>query len=191
MALLIFGLLAIQVEMAWTWSRSAAEWGIAFLQMGVTGALSLVLAAHIFFRRSGGQYQPQGLAGWLPWLWGLWLALMLMAAHGLVFDGRYRALVWPLLLGPVVLGATATLLGLTSFLRLWVLRWMATLAGLAGALVVYQEGLENSQALTYGGLLMGVALLTVVAARIPPWEVSGADGGPADDHASSSISGNA
>jgi len=189
LALLILGLLVVQLAMAWTWSRSAGEWGAAFLQIGVTGMLSLALAEQILSVRSAGYYRPYCPTGLLPWLAGLWLVLVLITAHGLVFDGRYRALAWPLLLGPVVLGAAATLLGLTRLWRPWPIRWMAYLAGLAGALVVYQEGLENRQALTYGALLACVTVLTLVAARVPPRGPSGKEGDPADDQAAKSISG--
>jgi len=187
--LLILGLLAAQLEMAWIWSRSAGEWATALLQIGVTSLLSLVLAAQILSRRSGAPDCPSCPPGLLPWLVGLWLVLVLITAHGLVFDGRYRAFAWPLLLGPVVLGAAAILRGVTRPWHRPPIRWMAYLAGLAGLVVVYQEGLENRQALGYGALLVCVTALVVLAARIPPREASGEGVGPADDQASSRISG--
>ena len=191
MGLLILGLLAAQLEMAWVWSRHAGEWAMALLQIGVTSLLSLALAAQILSRRSGAEYQylPSCPPGLLPGLVGLWLVLVLMTAHGLVFDGRYRALAWPLLLGPVVLGAAAMIRGVTRPWQPWPIRGMAYLAGLAGAAVVYQEGLENRQALTYGALLVCVTVLAVMAARIPSGEAFGEGAGAADDQAWSRVSG--
>lgn len=188
-ALFILGLLAAQLEMAWTWSRNAGEWGAALVQTGITSLLSLALAVRMLSRRSGSPDHPSCPPGLLLWLVGLWLVLVLITAHGLVFDGRYRALAWPLLLGPVVLGAAAILRGLTRPWQLWPIRWMAYLAGLAGAAVVYQEGLENRQALTYGALLVCVTVLAVMAARIPSREAFGEGAGPADDQAWSRVSG--
>lgn len=191
MSLLILGLLAAQLEMAWVWSRNAGEWAMALLQIGVTSLLSLALAAQILSRRSGveHQYLPSCPPGLLPGLVGLWLVLVLINAHGLVFDGRYRALAWPLLLGPVVLGAAAMIRGVTGPWRPWPIRAMAYLAGLAGVIVVYQEGPENRQALTYGALLVCVTLLVAIAERVSPKAPSGEGSDPADDQASSRISG--
>jgi len=193
MGLLILGLLAVQLEMAWVWSRSAGEWAMALLQIGVTSLLSIALAAQILSRRSGAehqyQYPPFCPPGLLRGLVGLWSVLVLISAHGLVFDGRYRALAWPLLLGPVVLGAAATARGVTRPWQPWPIRGMSYLAGLAGALMVYQEGPENRQALTYGALLVCVTLLVVMAERVSPKAPSGEGSDPADDQASSSNSG--
>lgn len=190
-ALLILGLLAVQLEMAWTWNRRAGEWVAALLQMAVAGVLSLALGQQILSRRWAGRARLAFAPGLLRWCVGLWLVVVLMTAHGLVFDGRYRALAWPIVLGPVVLGAAAVVLGLPRPWQPRPIRWMAYLAGMAGAIVVYQEGLENRQALSYGALLVCVALLTVIAGRLPPPVTSApvAGGDPPDDQASSNISG--
>lgn len=165
--LLIAGLAVIQIEMAWIWSRNLAEWGLALAGLLVSTMLCLGIGLRLLAQPRA--YAPASYTAvvvqstfMLRGLLVLWLGLMLWQAYGLITDGRYRAFGWPLLLGPMVLslawritrGPTASHLW-----RLWLIRIMAMAAGLAGIALVIQEGLQNPQAVTMAGLLVGVGLV--------------------------------
>ncbi|MBM3374873.1 MAG: hypothetical protein FJY35_02120 [Betaproteobacteria bacterium] len=187
--LLIAGLAAVQTEMAWLWSRTAAEWGVAMAGVFISTALCLGLALRLP-RQAGGHSFAIAIAGYdkardkgiattgglfgddprllhqtdhlLRGLIFLWLCLVLWQVYWLIMDGRYRPFGWPLLLGPVVFAAAWRLSDAVwayQCWRPWLLRVMAVTAGLAGIGLALLEGLENPQAVTMAVLLVMTGLV--------------------------------
>ena len=100
---------------------------------------------------------------------------VVLIALGLLFDGRYRPLVWPLLAAPASLLLALTLLGDRVDRGAWLERTLATVGAVAAVWLVAQEGLANTQAL-------GQALIWLVLAAAVGWPqgltcASGRDGG--------------
>jgi hypothetical protein len=84
-------LAVLQYQMIALWSRSPAEWGLGGLY-ALTALLTSLFALH--HALTG--HQPGGLARMVVVL----MMMTLAQAVALLFDGRYRPLVWPMLLGP-------------------------------------------------------------------------------------------
>lgn len=165
MVLLIAALIVIQLEMAWIWSRSPAEWLFAIAGLVVSTGLSLGLVGRIRGDRNPASTEHQWLLRFGVFVW---LALLLVETYGLIFDGRYRAFNWPLVLGPLVFAAVWRLLDADRACQLWgtaLLRIMAFTAGLAGVVVLAQEGLVNLQALVLSLMLLGLAGVYGLAVR--------------------------
>lgn len=89
-------------------------------------------------------------------------------AVGLVFDARYRPLVWPLLIAPAVLicalAAMGDRLGAAAKLE----RGLACLIAIAAGLVVWQEGHVNGQALGLAFTWLGLAFAVGWPQRTTP-----------------------
>ena len=85
------------------------------------------------------------------------LGCVALIALGLVFDARYRPLVWPLLAAPTVLLLVLTVLGDRVDRGAWLERALATIGAVAAAVLVGQEGLANTQALGLALIWLGLA----------------------------------
>lgn len=152
----------LQYEMIALWSRRPAEWALGSLY-ALTALFTTVAALHSALTGR----QDSRLARMVVAL----MVLTLAQAFALLLDGRYRPLVWPLLLGPGIAlllvrasrtgepmhpspqGSSRTLKPIQAHPRT-ALRWLTRLcAGAlllsAGALVAI-EGTENAQAVQAG-----------------------------------------
>lgn len=85
------------------------------------------------------------------------LGSVALIALGLVFDARYRPLVWPMLAAPVVLLLALTVLGDRVERGAWIERALAAVGAVAAAALVGQEGLANTQALGLALIWLGLA----------------------------------
>jgi exo-beta-1,3-glucanase (GH17 family) len=163
----------LQYEMVALWSRTFGEWALGGLY-----ALTALLCAVFALRSALGTADPRGLAG-------LVLALMIMTllqALALVLDGRYRPLVWPMLLAPalslLLLGAqpaqqrATTGPGRPRLYAVALLLLATALLGCAAALIAI-EGTQNAQALQASMTWVLLAAGSVVLVR---------SGGPDHEH---------
>ena len=71
----------------------------------------------------------------------------MLSALGLLLDGRYRPLTWPMLAAPAALLLALRLLGEFTTNKHPLERWLAALCAAAAPLLVWQEGFDNIQAL--------------------------------------------
>lgn len=166
-------LTVLQWQMLQTWSRTPAEWILG----GLYGALALataVLAVVVLAARHAGKAQRSlapGMARTLPMLQLVLLFATAWLALGLVFDARYRPLVWPMLMAPVFLllllsyaqrRSGAVLATAAHPLQRWATqaRWLAGICIVAAPLVVLQETLENGQAWVAAALWVGLGVAT-------------------------------
>jgi glucan 1,3-beta-glucosidase len=94
------------------------------------------------------------------WSTHLLLGFVLLMALGLLLDGRYRPLTWPLLAAPAALMLTLRLIGEVPKCSL-VERELALLCAIAAPLLVWQEGIDNLQAL---GLVFNWLVLAMAVA---------------------------
>ena len=90
------------------------------------------------------------------------LGLVFLSALGLLLDGRYRPLSWPMLAAPAALLLVLRLLGEPAPNKYPLERWLAALCAAAAPLLVWQEGFDNTQAL-------GLALNWLVLALAIGW----------------------
>jgi hypothetical protein len=102
------------------------------------------------------------------------LGSVALIALGLVFDGRYRPLVWPMLAAPAALLLALTVLGDRVGRGAWIERALAAVGAVAATVLVAQEGLANTQAL-------GLALIWLALAAAVGWpqglaSANGSDG---------------
>lgn len=170
----------LQWQMLQVWSRTPLEWTLG----GLYGLLALGTALLAMGALAGRHAQPSaaGRRGLPPGathaLQMLQLALLFATAWlalGLVFDARYRPLVWPMLMAPAFLllllscvrapqGATAAGPGP---LQRWAVqtRWLAGICLLAAPLVVLQEEVVNGQAWLAAVLWVGLGLASWRQAR--------------------------
>lgn len=175
LGLLIAGSAAMQLEMGWTWSRTTSEWLRFGLGFTVAIALSLLLARRVYSAVCVPKMPNAGYARYPrdSLLWALtlvWLGLALWQAYGLAVDGRYRAIHWPLLVGPVALGAAWRLAAPGQRFDGWswlLVRILALLTGFVGVFIFWAEGFDNPQALT----LAGLSALLVFVFGLLPWQI--------------------
>ena len=129
------------------WSRDVWEWLAGSARIAASVLCGLAASA--------------GLAGWkerrlvftsLPLL-----VIAAIDAGWLVFDARYRPLPWPMLAAPAMLLLASAGLGhrRPAFL---VVRTAAWLCAAGAVLVAVNEGVANTQALLYAGLLLTLAV---------------------------------
>lgn len=93
-------------------------------------------------------------------------------AVGLVFDARYRPLVWPLLIAPAVLICALAIMGDRLGAAAKLERGLACFIVIAAGLVVWQEGLANGQVLALAFTWLGLVFAVGWPQRTTP--VSGA-----------------
>lgn len=90
------------------------------------------------------------------------LGSVALIALGLVFDARYRPLVWPLFAAPAALLLALTVLDDRVARGAWFERALAAIAAVSAIMLVWQEGLANTQAL-------GLALVWLCLAAAVGW----------------------
>jgi hypothetical protein len=151
-------LMLLQWQELLQWNRTPLDWALGggltlaalISSLGAIERLNATLAG-----RSKGAETPH-------WSTRLLLVLVLLSALGLLLDGRYRPLSWPALAAPVALSLALRLLGDAAPSRHSPERWLAALCAVAAPLLVWQEGLENRQAL-------GLALNWLALAAVVGW----------------------
>ncbi|MFM1879775.1 MAG: hypothetical protein RLZZ344_9 [Pseudomonadota bacterium] len=181
LAFFVLGLLAAQVQWAMVWSRNPAEWAGAWAEMTIGLILSMGLTHQILRRRFPLWPEWSGLRRLTGPFLVLWMVAVGLDAYGLITDGRYRGFGWPFVVGPLVLSAAAAVMGMRGLWRPNGVRLLALGLGLGGLVIVYQEGLENTQALVYSQLLVAVTVTAFVAGhRVGPASLASEDGAEAD-----------
>jgi glucan 1,3-beta-glucosidase len=177
----IAALLPLQWQHLVVWSRDPVELGLGSLTLLL--ALSCALAAAHRLARAlaaaapahGPSQQPGRVSayrGRLPigqrlaalLLLGLLFALA-VDALGLVFDGRYRPLPWPTLAAPALPLMALALLGERLAAGAREERVLAAVCAACAPLILALEGLANTQALLYAGLLLGLSVAVLLPHR--------------------------
>lgn len=148
----------LQWQQLLQWNRTPLDWALGGGLM--LAALSSSLAASE--RLSAALAGRSNNANTQHWSSGLLLGLVLLSALGLLLDGRYRPLSWPVLAAPAALLLALRLLGEFTANQHPLERWLAVLCAVAAPLLVWQEGFENTQAL-------GLALNWLVLALAIGW----------------------
>ncbi len=152
------------------WSYRPLDWvlgGSVSVAAGLCAFAAAVRLARILAGRSSPGVRP-GFLGALrtastSWARGLALAQaallgsVALIALGLVFDARYRPLVWPILAAPAALLLALKLLGDRVDRRAWIERALATVGAVSALWLVGQEGLANTQALGLALIWLGLA----------------------------------
>jgi exo-beta-1,3-glucanase (GH17 family) len=184
----IGALTLLQWQMLVDWSHRPLDWLLGG-SVAVAAGLCALLATARLGRILDGDSPPAARPGVVaalrtastPAMRGLALAQaallgsVVLIALGLLFDGRYRPLVWPLLAAPASLLLALTVLGDRVDHGAWLERTLATVAAVAAVWLVAQEGPANTQAL-------GQALIWLGLAAAVCWPqglacASGSDGG--------------
>ena len=148
----------LQWQQLLQWNRTPLDWALGG---GLTlAALISSLAATERLRAAlAGRRNDADTARWST---RLLLVLVLLSATGLLLDGRYRPLSWPVLAAPVALWLALRLLGEAAPNKQLPERWLAALCAVAAPLLLWQEGLDNRQAL-------GLALNWLALAIVTGW----------------------
>ncbi len=148
----------LQWQQLLQWNRTPLDWALGGALMLVALSSSLVAGERLNAALAGRSKYTKSQ----HWSGGLLLGLVLLSALGLLLDGRYRPLNWPVLAAPATLLFVLRLLGETAPNQFPYERWLAALCGAAAPLLVWQEGFENTQAL-------GLALNWLVLALAIGW----------------------
>ncbi len=148
----------LQWQQLLQWNRTALDWALGGGLM--LAALSSSLAASE--RLSAALAGRHRRVNTKYWSRILLLGLVLLSALGLLLDGRYRPLNWPMLAAPAALLLALRLLGEFTTNQHPLERWLAALCAAAAPLLVWQEGFDNTQAL-------GLALNWLVLALAIGW----------------------
>ena len=170
---IVFPLALLQWRMLLEGSHRPLDWalgGSVAMTAGLCAFAAAARLARILDGRSPAGARPGLFAamgkGSAPGTLGLALAQAVLLgsgaliALGLVFDGRYRPLIWPMLAAPAALLPALTVLGDRVDRGAWIERALASVGAVAAIVVVGQEGLANTQAL--GLALIWLALATAV-----------------------------
>lgn len=157
---LVVPLLLLQGQMLVEWSDHPFDWAF-----GIVISLAAGLCALAAARRLGQIFDGQRSAGSRP---GLIAALLgrkapgtralafaqaallgsvVLIALGLLFDARYRPLVWPMLAAPAALLPALTVLGDRLEPGAWIERTLAVACAVAAVALVWREDFTNMQAL--------------------------------------------
>jgi exo-beta-1,3-glucanase (GH17 family) len=173
----IGALALLQWREALLWSRSTWEWAQNGSIALVALALAL-LAALRLARRIGGTAGPARPGAIDAWRGGgmrgfatLHLLLLFGAALlalQLLFDGRYRPLVWPMLAAPALLLPLLALLGDRLQGGAREERLLAAICLLAAPALLWLEGLHNAQALAAAATWAALALPSLLPHRAAP-----------------------
>lgn len=179
----------LQWQMLLQWSRDPLDWvfggGVA-----ISATLCALLAAGRLARLFDRQIQAESRAGliavssfknqdsqhWLTISAVVLLGFVSLMAWGLVFDPRYRPLVWPSLPAPAVLmfalAVMGDRLGAACDLARGLASGLCLVVGISALLVVWQENLANAQALCLASTWLVLAFAIAWLQRTTP--VSGA-----------------
>ena len=152
----------LQWQQLLQWNRTPLDWalggGLMLAALISSLAASERLSAALAGRRNG--------ANTTHWSTRLLLGLVLLSVLGLLLDGRYRPLSWPMLAAPAALLLVLRLLGEAAPNKYPLERWLAALCAAAAPLLVWQEGFDNTQAL-------GLALNWLLLAGAVGWPSQG------------------
>lgn len=169
----LVGLLAVlEWRLIELWSRNAVEAAIGGT-VAVVGSATALLAT---WRLAGGADaggRRGAVAAWREraperWLATLQLALLFAAATnalGLLFDGRYRPLDWPLYLAPAVLLVALAMAGERLRPGAREERVLAAVVTVCAPLIVLNEGVVNGEAWVTAGVLGLLAVGALVPVR--------------------------
>jgi exo-beta-1,3-glucanase (GH17 family) len=160
----------LQGQMLLQWSRNPLDWTFG-AGLALSAGLCAVLAAGRLARVFDGWIPPENRPGlmavlsrkkqrsqrWLAIAVAVLLGFVTLMAVGLVFDARYRPLVWPLLTAPAVLICALAVMGDRLEAAAKLERGLACLIAIAAGLMVWQEGLANLQALGLAFTWLGLA----------------------------------
>jgi exo-beta-1,3-glucanase (GH17 family) len=172
----------LQWQALCVWSRSPAEWALgstcsmAALICAVAAALRLarcLATPDLAATPRPGMVDAlrEGVAGHLRWLACAQCALLFgvaLTALGLVFDARYRALVWPLFAAPAVLLLALAALGDRLQRGAREERLLAAVCAAAALCMLAQEGWANTQALVAAATWLALAMATGWPHRAAP-----------------------
>ena len=157
---LVVPLLLLQGQMLVEWSDHPFDWAF-----GIVISLAAGLCALAAARRLGQILDGQRSAGSRPGLIAALLApkvpgtralafaqaallgSVVLIALGLLFDARYRPLVWPMLAAPAALLPALTVLGDRLEPGAWIERALAVACAVAAVALVWLEDFTNMQAL--------------------------------------------
>ena len=186
----------LQWQMLKAWSRSPAEWwlhgAVVAVAFACTGFAALRLVRHVgapgptriearrgvvdAFRARAGATE-RGSAARAALLFAAAQAALLFAvafiALGLVFDPRYRPLVWPMLVPPAMLLFALALLGDRLGRGAREERLLAAVCAASAGWVVWQEGVSNTEAWLAAGTWMLLAAATAWPHRAAPANAPG------------------
>lgn len=169
------------------WSRVPLEWARNGSMAALALAGAVAAAAQLSVRLGQAFDTPapvrpslaavrQGAAGrgaqGLAWLQLGLLFAVAWAALALLFDGRYRSLLWPLLAAAAGLWLALALLGLRFDRSAREERLLAAVCGVAAPWLLLHEGLQNTEALALGGIWLALAWATWWPHRRGPPAVS-------------------
>jgi exo-beta-1,3-glucanase (GH17 family) len=171
----------LQGQMLLQWSRNPLDWtfgaGVA-LSAGLCALLAAGRLASLFDGWIPAGNRPGLIAvqssknqrsqRWLVITVAVLLGFVTLMAVGLVFDARYRPLVWPLLIAPAVLMCALAVMGDRLGAAAKLERGLACLIAIAAGLVVWQEGLANGQALGLAFTWLGLAFAVGWPQRTTP-----------------------
>ena len=124
------------------WNRHALDWVLGG-GLSLAALISSLQASARLKTWLDGQPQNASTANWST---RLLLGFVVLTALGLLLDGRYRPLSWPLLAAPVALLFALRVLG-EQPTHSSVERGLAILCTIAAPLLVWREGIDNVQAL--------------------------------------------
>lgn len=160
----------LQGQMLLQWSRNPLDWTFG-AGLALSAGLCALLAAGRLASLFDGWVLPENRSGlmavlssknqcsqrWLAIAVAVLLGFVTLMAVGLVFDARYRPLVWPLLIAPAVLICALAVMGDRLGAAAKLERGLAGLIAIAAGLVVWQESLANGQALGLAFTWLGLA----------------------------------
>lgn len=151
----------LQFEMIMLWGRSATELAAGSIY-ALIGLLATMFALRFMLTGQG--------RGLLRGSVILLLGMTVAQALALVLDGRYRPLVWPILIAPamslLLLGASGSAPGASKLSRHTIgLLLLATLLVTCAVALIVIEGLQNTQALQAGLTWALLAMGSVLALR--------------------------
>jgi exo-beta-1,3-glucanase (GH17 family) len=148
----------LQWQQLLQWNRTLLDWALGGGLM-LAALISSLAASDRLSAALAGRHHNAKIAQWSNLLL---LGLVFLSALGLLLDGRYRPLSWPMLAAPAALLLVLRLLGEPAPNKYPLERWLAALCAAAALLLVWQEGFDNTQAL-------GLALNWLVLALAIGW----------------------
>ena len=133
----------LQWQQLLQWNRTPLDWALGGGLMLAALISSLAASDRLSVALAGRHHNAK------PPQWSnlLLLGLVFLSALGLLLDGRYRPLSWPVLAAPAALLLALRLLGEFTANQHPLERWLAVLCAACAPLLVWQEGFDNRQAL--------------------------------------------
>ena len=171
----------LQWQMLLQWNRDPLDWAFGG-GVAISAGLCALLAAGRLARLLDGRVQAGSRPGLIAVLSFknqcsqrrlnisavVLLGFVSLMALGLVFDARYRPLVWPLLLAPPVLMLALAVMGDRLDGTAKLARGLALIIAISALWVVWQERLANAQALGLASTWLALAFAIVWLQRTTP-----------------------